>query len=144
MGKINCGKLSFTIEEFFWLVGLLEGEGYFCKPLPSNPNNPMVGFETTDEDTAAMVSQLWGRKTTKRQRYNPRDSIKHCKPIYILRMVGNDAVEMMKTFRPHMSARRQTQIDRAINDFKDFKRKFSDNDVREMRRLFTELNKSNK
>ena len=59
-------------------------------------------------------------------------------------MVGNDAVEMMKTFRPHMSARRQTQIDRAINDFKDFKRKFSDNDVREMRRLFTELNKSNK
>ena len=140
---IKCGKLSFTISEFFWLVGLLEGEGYFCKPLPSNPNNPYIGIEMTDKDTIEKVSKLCGRKISKRLK---RKNIyfKTLKPIYIVRIVGNDAVEMMKVFRPHMSIRRQAQIDRAINDFKDFKRKLSDNDVREIRNLSVKLKKSNK
>ncbi len=139
---INCGKLSFTIQEFFWLVGLLEGEGWFCKPLPSNPNNPLIGIQTTDKDVAETVSVLCGRKVSQLPRRKP-SYIKRLKPSYCVRIVGNDAVEMMKAFKPYMSVRRQAQIDKAINDFKDFKSKFSANDVREMRRL-NELKKSNK
>ncbi len=141
--QITCGKLSFTTEEFFWLVGLLEGEGYFLRPLPSNPNNPIVGIDITDEDTALTVSLLCGRKVTKRLKRPKNIYFKRHKPSYTVRIVGNDAVELMKAFRPYMCVRRQAQIDRAIHNFKDFKRKFSDDDVRKMRSLSKDFNKSN-
>ena len=80
------------------------------------------------------------RKVTSRKRIDSR--FKTRKPIYTIRVLGNDAVAIMQALKPHMSIRRQSQIDRSISNFKDFKRKFSDEDVREMRKLSEESNLS--
>ena len=46
--------------DFYWLCGLLEGEGSFMKGPPSRPQYPILTVTSTDEDVLQRVSKLFG------------------------------------------------------------------------------------
>lgn len=99
-------------SEFFWLCGLLEGEGSFMKGPPSRPQYPVLSITTTDEDVIQRVSALLGVgycRVTKR-----RD---HWRQSYSLRIHGKKAVSLMQKMRPHMSRRRKGRIDAAVASY---------------------------
>jgi|SRR5689334_14523165 len=121
-------------EEFYWLVGLLEGEGSFMKPPPSSPNAPRVSINMTDEDIIARVAVIFKRK----HQFIKSKNLKH-KNSYRVTLSGKRAVELMIACRPAMSKRRQRQIDEALAKYdgslrsvKDFEqRKLSIEDEKE-------------
>jgi hypothetical protein len=95
--------------DFFWLCGLLEGEGSFMKGPPSRPQYPVLSITSTDEGVIQRVSDLLGVRycpVTKRRR--------HWRQSFSLRIHGRKAVELMLRMRPHMSLRRRAQIDAAV------------------------------
>jgi hypothetical protein len=98
---------------FFWIVGILEGEGTFIRPSPSAPRKPIVEVEMTDEDVVAELARAFGMK------YNSRDRFADpsCRPTYRVRLRGRSAVTLMSRIYPHMSRRRQIQMIRATFDF---------------------------
>jgi hypothetical protein len=99
-------------SDFYWLCGLLEGEGSFMKGPPSRPQYPVLSVTSTDEDVIQRISALLNVRycsVTKRQQ--------HWKQSFSLRIHGKKAVDLMLRMRPHMSARRQTQIDIAVASF---------------------------
>ncbi|OLE53864.1 MAG: hypothetical protein AUG51_11300 [Acidobacteria bacterium 13_1_20CM_3_53_8] len=99
-------------SDFYWLCGLLEGEGSFMKGPPSRPQYPILTVTSTDEDVIQRVSILFGVTycvVRKRQ--------SHWRQSYSTRMHGRKAVELMLRMRPHMSKRRQEQIDIAVASY---------------------------
>ena len=82
-------------KEFFWLVGLLEGEGSFLKPTPSQPHSPAISVQMTDEDVIQKVSVLLGSKY---QTCKPQKS--HHKVSFRIMKRGYKAVELMKKLFP--------------------------------------------
>jgi hypothetical protein len=98
--------------DFYWLCGLLGGEGSFMKGPPSRPQYPILTVTSTDEDVIQRVSILFGVTycaVRKRQ--------SHWRQSYSTRIHGRKAVELMLKMRPHMSKRRQEQIDIAIASY---------------------------
>lgn len=124
-------------EEFYWLAGLLEGEGSFMKPPPSSPNAPRISINMTDEDIIARVAVIFKRK----YQFIKSKNLKH-KDSYRVTLSGKRAVELMIACRFVMSNRRQKQIDEALSKYdgslrsvKDFEqRKLSVEDEREVLR----------
>jgi hypothetical protein len=49
-----------TDQDFYWLAGLLEGEGSFLPGPPSAPNSLRIALMMTDADVVARVAALWG------------------------------------------------------------------------------------
>lgn len=96
-------------QNFFWLVGLLEGEGSFMCPPPSRPNEPRVEIEMTDQDTMLRVAALVGLKLQTRRREG--------KTIYRVRLAGRRAVQLMVDLRAFLCSRRQGQIARALAQY---------------------------
>ncbi|HEX8652422.1 MAG TPA: hypothetical protein VF708_16525 [Pyrinomonadaceae bacterium] len=99
-------------SDFYWLCGLLEGEGSFMKGPPSRPQYPVVSMCSTDEDVMQRLSALFGVvycKVKKRQ--------EHWRQSFIIRIHARKAVELMLKMRPHMSKRRQEQIDAAVASY---------------------------
>jgi hypothetical protein len=97
---------------FFWLAGLLEGEGSFQKPIPSKQNLPCVQLYMTDQDVveyAALHMQVNSHGP-----YYRGGSDSRFKPRYLAALHGKRAVDLMRQLQPHMSLRRQAQIERAI------------------------------
>ncbi len=99
-------------NEFYWLAGLLEGEGSFFQGPPSKANQPRIQIMMTDEDIIARVAQLFARSYLVSRK--DRGGIK---PIYITSIRGRNAVEWMRRLRPLMGQRRQGQIDSAIRGY---------------------------
>lgn len=97
-------------QQLYWLAGLLEGEGSFCKPPPSSPNSPFVALEMTDEDVVAKVANLL--EISYRQTKNRKPGI--WKRSFFLQLRGKRAVVLMKELYPLMGLRRKAQIDRAL------------------------------
>lgn len=102
------------VYNFFWLVGLLEGEGSFLRPSPSKPREPKIDLEMKDRDAVERVAALLGLSYRTRIRNKPNTS-----PTYHVRLSGRRAVQLMWRIRPYMTARRQDQIDAAIATFRD-------------------------
>lgn len=96
-------------KDFFWLVGLLEGEGCFMRPCPSAPNRPRISLGMTDEDIIKRAASYFGVSYHKR-----KSKIINHKDSYRFDKSGKPAVDWMKKLRPYMGERRQVQIDRAI------------------------------
>jgi len=93
-----------------YLAGLLEGEGSFLQPPPSSPNQSAVVLPMTDEDVvrrAALLLEAGCQVVANRPR-------PHYKTIYVTRVRGRRAVEVMEALYPLMGARRQRQITAAI------------------------------
>lgn len=132
------------MNEFYWLCGYLEGEGSFLKGSPSKPSTVSVQFTTTDEDIASKISILWEvgyRKVPKKE--------KHHKQAYVVVKRGKYAEDLMRRMRPHMSQRRQSQIDAALScvrtDLRNNKTgKLTDKDVRDIRKLYSSNKFSNR
>lgn len=104
--------LSIDGNDFYWLVGLLEGEGSFTKGAPSAPNSPRINVQMTDEDVIARIAIMFGRKYNRYVSKNP----KH-KPTYVVRCTGLKAVNLMVMIQPYMSIRRQGQIQTALDSY---------------------------
>jgi len=91
-------------QEFFWLIGILEGEGCFA----ANGHTVAAIVDMTDEDTMKKVSKLMGAKLKCRQPSGNR------RRVYSASIYGNKAIDLMKRVRPYMSKRRGVKIDHII------------------------------
>lgn len=101
---------------FYWLVGLLEGEGTFLAPSPSRPNEPRVEVEMKDYDVIARAGVLLGVSVVTRLRQRRRKGHLELETvvIYRVRVSGRRAVRLLRTIKAYMSGRRQLQISRAL------------------------------
>jgi len=101
-------------SDFYWMVGILEGEGTFLKGSPSNPTYPSVVIVMTDEDTMQKLQTIIGGTL---RRYSKRKA--HWKDTYHLAIRGKSSVLLMQSIKPFMSKRRQLQIANAIACYED-------------------------
>lgn len=101
--------------DLYWLAGILEGEGTFVKPSPSNPNVPKIQLSMTDEWVVSKVADLWEVKYFR----SDRNIDKGWKPTYITKISGYPSVVWMKKLYPLMSPRRQSRIDEIISIYKE-------------------------
>ena len=99
-------------RDWYWLAGLLEGEGSFLKGPPSAPRYPVLALQMTDEDVVVKVAVMFGRKAGCWQARDER-----WLPTYLVRITGAKAVAWMIALRPMMGQRRQAQIDRAVASY---------------------------
>lgn len=95
----------------YWLAGILEAEGSFLAPPPSEPNSPRITIAMTDEDVIVRVSDAFG---VKYQIWHPKNE-RH-KTVYLAHVSGRHAADLMRELYPLMSKRRQGQIDRALEN----------------------------
>jgi hypothetical protein len=102
-------------QDFFWLVGLLEGEGSFSPGPPSAPNLVRISLHMTDEDIVAKVASLWGQSYHRVQQ--ARAERMGWKSSYQVLVRGRPALELMKLMLPYMGQRRQGQIERALPSY---------------------------
>ena len=96
--------------EVAWLAGLLEGEGSFVAPPPSDPKRVRILIEMVDVDVIEKVSELVGLAYSRpsRRRENWKQS-------YKITIRGSKAVEVMRAVYPFMSLRRRAQFVKALN-----------------------------
>lgn len=97
-------------SNFYWIVGLFEGEGTFLKPPPSRPFSLVVAIEMTDEDVISRVATLTGVTYHRYVRANKPN----WKPTYSVRLSDSRAFQFMQLIYSHMSIRRRSQIDEAF------------------------------
>jgi hypothetical protein len=103
--------LQGSLPALAWLAGLLEGEGSFLRPIPSDPARPIISCRMTDLDVVQRVSIAFGTAV------QANDKGRH-KTEFATALKGFRAVSLMRSLRPMMGKRRQTAIDRAIRDYK--------------------------
>lgn len=93
-----------------WLAGLLEAEGTFLKPSPSQPRLPAIACQMKDRDVIERVGSLFGTAVATIRRPGPRT-------MYGIRIKGSRAVLLMSDLAPAMSERRRTAIDAAVAEY---------------------------
>lgn len=100
------------MDDFSWLVGLLEGEGSFLKSRNYVPYHTdiRIYLGMTDKDTveraaAIMEGTVWRAGKPKEPRY---------RQVWRAALTGQRAGELMLRLLPHMSARRRDQIKEAL------------------------------
>ncbi len=119
-------RWKLTEPEFYWLVGLLEGEGSFALAGGQNCNCQGVRLDMTDEDTVyrarALLERLGDCSIKVLSRDNSAKS--NWKDSYYIQIYGESARQIMRDIVPHMSYRRRQQIWQALNGYKT--KKFND------------------
>ena len=93
-------------KDLCWLAGLLEGEGSFLKPAPSEPKLPRITIEMTDEDVIRKVASLF--EVNYYATLNRNDGRK---VTYKVQVKGKRAASIMQQILPLMGIRRQQQIE---------------------------------
>lgn len=93
---------------FVWLAGLLEAEGTFLRPPPSDPGSPIVACRMTDLDVVERVSVLFGTTVFRVERDPYRTE-------FGTRVKGSRAIRLMRDLGPLMSSRRRAAIERALD-----------------------------
>lgn len=96
-------------QDFFWLIGILEGEGTFLAAPRSERGIPVVRVSVTDRDVVERVGRLIERAVVPVRRRRA-----HHKTPYVTTIKGSPAVLLMRAICPHMGAFRRAHIDRAI------------------------------
>lgn len=86
-----------------WLAGLLEAEGSFIQPTPSEPRWPIVACQMTDRDVVEKVGSMFGTAVMTIPRSGRRT-------MYATRLKGSRAVLLMRDLAPAMSERRTRAI----------------------------------
>lgn len=99
-------------KDFYWLVGLLEGEGCFMKGSPSSPNKPKIQLQMTDKDVVEKVSKFFERKL-----YSVKPKNDKWKESFVVVLTGKRAVDLMRKLHPYMSKRRKEQIQIALDSY---------------------------
>lgn len=123
------------MKNTLWVAGLLEGEGSFMAGHPSQANLPTIRISMTDKDVLERYADSIGGAAV-----TPLKSRKeHWKQAYVVQLSGARAVKIMEELRPHMGARRQEQIDRALTSYEvKPKGKLTENQREEIVRRFRE------
>jgi len=127
LGGCSPGAHSLTL---LWLAGLLEAEGTFLKPPPSEPNLPIVTCRMTDRDVIQRVAQLFGTEVCVIQRGRFLTQ-------FSARLKGSRAVSLMRDLRPLMGVRRTEAIDVAVSLFRPPIRKLSYASAEDIRGEYT-------
>jgi hypothetical protein len=126
-----------TDADFYWLAGLLEGEGSFLTGPPSAPNSLRIALTMTDEDVVARVAALWG--VAYHEVRQQRSHLMGWKPNYYVHLRGKPAAELMERLLPSMGERRQLQIRRALASYNPYLRyKLRPEQIAEIRKLLAE------
>lgn len=105
-------ELHLDMRQLAWLAGLLEGEGTFVKGSPAKPRRPAAAVGMCDKDVIQRVCDLWGTRL-----YTHIPKVERYKQVYRTELVGGSAVALMTLFHPHMSVRRQAQIEESIASY---------------------------
>ncbi len=114
------------MDDFSWFVGLYEGEGSFGSRLwkKKTKNKVYTGsgiyltIKMTDEDVIAKAAEFLGQKYSEVERKD-RES-KGYKRCYRVRQMGGvgegcKLYDLMMKMKPHLSKRRQEQIEHHIS-----------------------------
>jgi len=118
--------------EMYWLIGVLEGDGSFYMK-----NTPMITLKMQDKDTIQLAADLMGcEKISGSPGQQP-----HYKYMYMARICGYKAADLMARIYSHMSLRRQGQIQSILARYTG-PGKLVPNDVREIRKLYATGNYS--
>jgi hypothetical protein len=96
--------------EVAWLAGLLEGEGSFMAPSPSQPTQPRITVQMCDADVISRVGRCFGVNYHLTDKRHPEK----WKQSFRVHVKGRKAIELMRLIYPFMSKRRKAQIDRAL------------------------------
>lgn len=104
--------LYLDLRQLAWIAGLLEGEGAFSKATPAMPRKPRTSVSMTDRDVVERVCDHWGTRL-----YTHIPLEKRYKQVFRTELVGGSAVALMALLRPHMSRRRQLQIDESTASY---------------------------
>jgi hypothetical protein len=105
-------ELHLDMRQLAWLAGLLEGEGTFVKGSPAKPRRPVTAIGMVDQDIIERVCELWGTRL-----YTHLPKVERYKQVFRTELVGGSAVALMALLRPHMSVRRQAQIEQSIASY---------------------------
>ena len=103
--------------ELGWLVGILEGEGYFAYQGSSGTHRVCVNM--TDEDTINQLAALYERilgcgvKVWHKEHPNPNNQ-----DYYMVEIYGERARIIMRLVVRHMSFRRRQRIWQSLNNYK--------------------------
>ena len=99
--RVETGSIiEMNTCDFFWLAGLLEGEGCFS-PYRTTPR---ITLRITDKDVACRAAKLMDSKV-RVDSSNPST-----RDIYEVYIGGIKAAILMAKLLPHMSERRQNRI----------------------------------
>ena len=122
-----------TDFELGWLTGLLEGEGSFLAPPPSEPNQPRFVLVMTDEDVVQKAAQLL--EVNYVHIWRPSNS--KWKPAYKIQIKSSRAVNVMRAIRPHVGGRRGAKIDVILAQYEQSskKRRLTEIEAREIKSL---------
>jgi hypothetical protein len=97
-------------KDLYWLAGLLEGEGSFQRPMPSEPKYPRLTLSMNDLDIVQKVGTFFGRKYI----YTRKHSNVDWHDTYSTMTKGKRAIQFMWDLYPLMGERRKQQIENAI------------------------------
>lgn len=117
-------------KDLYWLAGLLEGEGSFCKGPPSCPNSVLISIQMTDEDIISRVANLFGVSY-----FFIKSKNEKWKDTYSTRVRGKSAVNLMLQLKPLMGLRRQGQIENALSCYKPERKTFLDEDIKVIKEM---------
>jgi hypothetical protein len=96
--------------DFFWLAGLLEGEGTFTATRTDGHDYPVLKVEMVSEDVVSRAAHLLAARGVTRQKPERED----WSPTYLTGVNGSSAAAWMQRLRSHMGHRRGEAIDAAL------------------------------
>ena len=96
------------MEDFFWFVGLFEGEGYIGS---HQDNCVQIVISMSDQDVMDRVSKLLEKDYREVQ---PKGKSTYKKQ-YRISIVGKKARYIVENIKPYMSIRRQQKIDEVLS-----------------------------
>jgi hypothetical protein len=104
--------LNISVENLFWLAGLLEGEGSFI----FTGGSPRITMATVDLDVAQKVHSLLSCTSNITE-----DRTVTLKNIYKINLQGAIAIDWMKFLSPLMSIRRREKIREVVEEYNKYK-----------------------
>lgn len=96
--------------DFFWLVGLLEGEGTFTSTRTHGHDYPVLNVEVCAEDVVLKTSRLLSAPGVTKEEPDREG----WSASYRAAVSGSDAAEWMRRLRDRMGHRRAEAIDAAL------------------------------
>lgn len=115
--KPTTEYISTDEDWFYWLAGLLEGEGSFMHGTPSKPRIPRIHLKMTDKDIVEKVAAMFQAKYYGPYRPDRKNPESTYKSYYIVWSFGKKSIDLMQQLKPLMGQRRQTQINAVIEGY---------------------------
>lgn len=100
------------MDDFSWFIGLFEGEGtsYYDKSLKTC----VIEIRMCDEDTISKAASFMNTKYRVIP-YTIKENYKGNVPIFISRIRGKKAINLLEKIKPFLSKRRGQQVDNVFS-----------------------------